>query len=204
MRQLALFVAVAALAVLAWAEPAPALHELECPAFRGTRIDPTTGQRRCGALSTETQKQAVRVRRLRKDQQNRTRTSPEVLRQRNRPRLLLQEQQRRIRNLELQQTIQSEDQARITDLESGRQQQTILRATVKQKQPALDLRQSIVQQEIQNRQAAAEKQRRERSRLGGLQRQRNLLEQEIRRPKTDLLEDQKLQTRILQKQQRRQ
>lgn len=200
-RQLALFVAVAALAITAWAEPARAFHELECPAFRGTRIDPTTGQRLCGALSNESRKQAVRVRRLLKEQQNQTQTSVEIQRQRNRPRLLLQEQLRRIRNLEVQQRTQAEAQARITDLESSRQQQTILRAAVKQKQPALDLRQSIAEQEILNRQAAAEKQRRERSRLMGLVLQRNLLEQDVRLMKTNLLEGQKLQARLLKKEQ---
>lgn len=202
-RRMALSAAVAAaLAVLAWAEPAPALHELECPEFRGTRIDPTTGERLCGALSTESRKQAVRTRQLLREQRNRTQTSPEIQRQRIRPRLLLQEQQRRIRDLEVQQKILAETQARITELETGRQQQTNLRAVVKQKQPALDLQQSIAKQEIQNRQAAAEKQRRERSRLGGLRRQRFILEQEVRRMETDLLEDQKLQTRILRKEQR--
>ena len=203
-RLLALSVAVTALAALAWAEPAHALHELECPAFQGTHIDPATGKQRCGALSNETRKQAVRVRRLLQEQKRRTQTSPEVQRQRNRPRLLLQEQQRRTRDLEVQRTIRTKAQARITDLEIGRQKQAILRNAGKRKQPALDLRQSIALREVLNRQAAVGKQRRERSRLSGLVLQRNLLEQGIRRVKTDLLDDQKLLTRILRKKQQRQ
>ena len=137
-RLLALSVAVTALAALAWAEPAHALHELECPAFQGTHIDPATGKQRCGALSNETRKQAVRVRRLLQEQRRRTQTSPEVQRQRNRPRLLLQEQQRRTRDLEVQRTIRTKAQARITDLEIGRQKQAILRNAGKRKQPAID------------------------------------------------------------------
>lgn len=156
---------------------ASAFHELDCGPFRASVVDKETGKRRCLALSPDVQEQFLRTRKLK------------------------QEQEQRTRDLFLQQKQLSKKQELIEKRERAQQQSFNRRHTVRQRQTVLERDQALKLQEGLSRLEPQTKKRKELLLESNVERRRNQLEQRLELPRADLLDDQKALTRRLKKDQ---
>lgn len=164
LRYAALFVVFLAFGVspAAWA-----FHTLECGPFRATLIDKKTEKKTCLDLGPRAQEQFLRTRKLQQDQERRTRD-------------LLLNQRQRAKAQEL------------IDLQARNEQEQFTRShSLEQRAPARDQEQSMTIQEGLTRQDQEAKRRREESLASNTLRRQNLLEQKLELPRADLLDDQK-------------
>ena len=162
-------IVVVAIGILILAAPLPvgAFHELDCGPFRTKNIDDETGRRKCLALSPDEQKNFQRFRKLQLEQERRTKEL-----------LLKQKEREKLQEL-------------ITKRELSKQKQFNRRQTVRQQQPVLDRERAIKLLEGRRRQEPITTRRRELLRESELERQRKLLEQQVKLPEADLLDSQK-------------
>lgn len=176
------FVAVAAMVAawtaVAWAPPALAFHDLDCGPFRAATIDKKTGARKCVQTSPDAQKQFLRFRKLRQEQEQRTND------------LLLQQRQRQ------------KAQDLIAKQELNKQKQFQRQSSQKQQQSVLNRQQALKRQQGLKRLEPASARRRELLRESELERAVKLLEQQVELPGAGLLDDQKSFRRRLEKDQK--
>jgi len=156
---------------------ARAFHTLDCGPFRITVIDKKTGESACLEQSPGAQEQFLRFRKLQQDQERRTRD------------LLLQQRQR------------AKAQELIDVRERNRQLQFALGHTLDQREPVRDQERTVTVQEGLSRQDLEEKLRREQALQSSYTRRQNLLEQKLELPRADLLDGQKALNRRLRKDQ---
>lgn len=168
---------VIAIFVLAAAPAAEAFHDLDCGPFRAQLVDDETGERRCAPMSPEAQAQVLRFRELQR------------------------EQEKRVRDLLLQQRQREKRQELIATKELVKQRQFNRRQAVRQQQPVLALEQAITREAGRLREEPLDKVRKDLLLENELERQRNLLEQQLSLPLADLEDEQKALVRKLEKDQ---
>ncbi len=178
----------AAVGFLAVSGSAWAFHELDCGPFRASVVDQATGQERCLEQSRAARKQFLRFRKLQQEQEKRTRDLLLQQRQQAKAQELID---RQARNKQLQFNRQQTDS----------QQRLIQRRQVEEQRPALARDRSFKLQEGLKRQEIEATRRRELQRKIDLERQGNLLEQMIGLPRAELLDSQKALKRRLRKDQ---
>jgi hypothetical protein len=155
-------------------QPVRAFHTLDCGPFRTTIIDKKTGERTCLALSPVAQEQLLRSRKLQ------------------------QEQERRTNDLLLKQRQRAKAQELIDIQERSKQQQFTRGHSRSTREPARSQERTSKIQEGLARQDQEAKRGRERVLESALARQQNLLEQKLKLPRADLLDEQKnLNKRLL-------
>ena len=175
--------------VLALPPWAAAFHDLDCGPMRASVIDPKTGQRKCLEQSPDVRKQFLRQRKLQQEQENRVRDLQLQQLQRSKAQQFLERQtQRKQQQFNRQQT--------------EAQQRRLHRQQTRQQQPDLARGRTIRAQESLKRQDLEAARRREQIFKNALERQGNLLEQKIVQPKADLLDRQKEFNRRLKKEQK--
>ena len=167
------------LIIVTWTpfKDASAFHNLDCGPFRASVVDKETGKRRCLALSPDVQKQFLRTRKLQQEQEKRTRD------------LFLQQKQ-----LSKKQEL-IEKRKRVQQLSNNRRQ------TVRQRQAVLKRDQALKLQEGLNRREPQSKKRRDSLLESNVERRRNQLVQRLELPRADLLDGQKTLNRRLRKDQ---
>lgn len=176
------------LGVLAVSGAAWAFHDLDCGPFRTSVVNKATGQKRCVEKGPGAQKQFLRFKQLKQEQEQRTRDL-----------LLQQRQQAKAQELIDRQARNKQQQfnRRTTDA----QKRLIQRRQVEEQRPALARDRSIKLQEGLKRQEVEATRRRELQRKSDLERQGNLLKQKIDLPRAGLLDNQKALQRRLRKDQ---
>ncbi|MBC8338489.1 MAG: hypothetical protein ISR51_06235 [Rhodospirillales bacterium] len=161
------YVFIAFLITTGFAPAVEAFHTLDCGPFRTTLTDKKTGTRTCLEQVPGVREQYMRTQKLQKDQERRTRD-------------LLLEQRQMVKAQDL-----------IDKRERNKQQQFVRLHSRDQRKPALSLERTLNLQEGQTRQDQEDKLRREKVLESTLSRQQNLLEQKLVLPRSDLLDDQK-------------
>jgi hypothetical protein len=166
--------------------PAAAFHDLECAPGR-TVVDGETGQRRCVTVLPLARQQFSRARTLQQEQERRGRAL-QLQQTRGEP---VQEQDRLSRDLLQQQTQRELRQEAITRAELTRQQRFQRARTEQALQPAFDNAQAAAEQEILLRASADEARRQAEARAGDLALRQNLLQQQQALPTTGLQDEQR-------------
>lgn len=165
--------------IVAAAPAAWGFHDLDCGPFRAEVVDEATGISRCLDPAPGTQRQFLRFRQLKLEQEKRT------------------------RELQLEQRQRAKAQALIRIQELTKQQGFNRRHMVRQRQSGLTAARSTNIQEGLLRQDQEAKRRGEEALASGLLRQRFQLEQQLALPRADLLDGQKALNLRLQKDQQR-
>ncbi|NQU57448.1 MAG: hypothetical protein HQ513_09440 [Rhodospirillales bacterium] len=169
--------ALAVVFFLAAIPNAGAFHELDCGPFRTTVFDKKTGEKKCLAQSPQARRQFQRFQKLQRDQEKRT------------------------RDLQLQQLQRDKAQALIEKQALNKQQQFTRRNSARQQESALSVERAQKLQDGLSRQDSEAVRRKGQLLENDLLRQGNLLEQQIELPRADLLDGQKSLNRRLLKDQ---